>query len=259
MNRYQYILIILLIFISSCGNYKRFTYLQTSQPEKPDSLYLANITSYKLQAADILHVKISSLDENVTKMFNQDAILASSSVVGNTGGGLYLMGYSIDKEGFITLPVLGKLQVAGLTLEEAKQKVQKLAESYITDARAEVRLISFKISLIGEFNRPGQYNIFNDKATIFEAISLGGDISYNGNRRRVIIVRNYSNGTKTIKVNLTQRDILTSPQYFLQPNDIVYVEPLKSTAFRLRVLDYSVFLTLITSTITAVLLISQKF
>jgi polysaccharide export outer membrane protein len=111
--------------------------------------------------------------------------------------------------------------------------------------------------MLGEVIRPGQYTIFNDRANIFEAISLAGDISYNGNRRNVLIVRTLINGTKTIKVDLTKRELLSSQQYYLQPNDIVYIEPYRTTAFRLRVADYSVFLTLITSTITAVLLINQ--
>jgi polysaccharide export outer membrane protein len=177
--------------------------------------------------------------------------------MGAAGGGMYLTGYSIDKEGNIMLPILGKIHVAGSTVEEVKQNIQTLATSYVKDAKAEVKLVSFKISMLGEVTHPGQITIYNDRANIFEAISLAGDISYNGNRRKITIVRNYNNTSKTIKVDLTQRDILSSPQYFLQPNDIVYVEPLRSTAFRLRVSDYSVFLTLITSSITAVLLITQ--
>jgi len=233
-------------------------YLQTVPPNRPDSLYTNSFLHYKLQPADILYVRIVSLDETITKMFNQDVGAAGSSTqIGGPMGGMYITGFSIDKDGNIILPILGKIQVTGMTVDDAKQKIQKIAESYVTDARAEVKLVSFKISMLGEVKTPGQYTIFNDKANIFEAISLAGDITYNGNRRRVTIIRNYNNTSQTIKVNLTQRDILSSPQYFLQPNDIVYVEPLKSTAFRLRVSDYATFLTLITSTITATLLITQ--
>jgi len=252
------VLLLTLVFLSSCGYYKRFTYLQTVPPNQPDSTYTSNILLYKLQIADILYVKIMSLDENISKMFNQEiGGSVSSSLTGGAMGGMFLSGFSIDKGGEISLPILGKIQVLGLTVDECKQKIQKIAESYVTDARVDLKLVSFKISLLGEVRSPGQITIFNDRANIFEALSLAGDISYNGNRRKVTIIRNYSHSTKTIKIDLTQRDILSSQQYYLQPNDIIYVEPLKSTAFRLRVSDYATFLTLITSTITAVLLVTQ--
>lgn len=251
------LLLLIVTFLSSCGYYKRFTYLQTTPPNRPDSLYVNTILQYKLQPADILFVKIQSLDETITKLFSSEGVSSTSTLAGSAGGGMYLTGYSVDLDGNVTLPVLGKVHVAGLSMQEVKQKVQLLAETFVKDAQAEVKLVSFKISMLGEVNKPGQVTIFNDKANIFEAISQAGDISYNGNRRKVTIIRNFNNTSKTIKVDLTQRDILSSPQYYLMPNDIVYVEPLKSTAFRLRVSDYSIFLTLITSTITAVLLITQ--
>lgn len=250
-------LLLITIFLSSCGYYKRFTYLQTNPPNRPDSLYVNTILQYKLQPADILYVKIQSLDESITKLFSAESASSSSTMSGAAGGGMYLTGYSIDLDGNVNIPILGKVHVAGSPMQEVKQKIQLLAETFVKDAQAEVKLVSFKISMLGEVNRPGQINIYNDKANIFEAISQAGDISYNGNRRKLTIIRNYNNTSKTIKVDLTQRDILSSPQYYLMPNDIIYVEPLRSTAFRLRVSDYSIFLTLITSTITAVLLITQ--
>lgn len=257
MNILKYLIIVIAILLSACGNYKRFTYLQTIPPNKPDTLYNNSILVYKVQPADLLYVRITSLDENITKLFSSETVTNNSSMMGASGGGMYLTGYSIDKDGNITLPILGKIYVAGSTMDEVKQNVQKLATSYVKDAKVDVKLVSFKVAMLGEVNHPGQITIYNDKANIFEAIAQAGDISYNGNRRKITIVRNYNNTSRTIRVDLTKRDILGSQQYFLQPNDIVYVEPLKSTAFRLRVSDYSVFLTLITSTITAVLLITN--
>jgi len=224
--------------------------LQASKPET-DTLYKRNLILYKLQPADLLYVKVLSLDKNITDMFNPD-ILTS---VGSNNSGMFILGHSIDIEGNVSLPILGKVNVAGLTIDEAKQKIEQLAITYVNDARIELKLVSFKISMVGEFNHPGQYVISNDRSNIFEAISMAGDISYNGNRRNLLIVRAFANGTKTIRVDLTKRELLSSSQYYLQPNDIVYVEPYKTTVFRLRVADYSIFLTLITSTITAILLI----
>jgi polysaccharide export outer membrane protein len=251
MKKTQYLLILAIIQFSSC-NYKRFTYLQTSKPET-DTLYKQNLILYKLQPADILYVKVLSLDKNVTEMFNQDVV----SNFGSYTGGMFVVGHSIDIEGNVNLPILGKIYIAGLTIDEAKQKIEQLATTYVNDARIELKLVSFKISMVGEFNHPGQYTIANDRSNIFEAIALAGDLSYNGNRKNVLIVRALNTGTKTIRVDLTKRELLSSQQYFLQPNDIVYVQPFKTTVFRLRVADYSIFLTLVTSTITAILLINN--
>jgi len=244
-------LLVGVILFNSCA-YKRYTYLQTAQPEK-DTLYKQNFIQYKLQPADVIYVKVLSVDKSVTDMFNQDVITS----YGSSAGGMYIIGHSIDMQGNVNLPILGKVNILGLTLEEAKQKIENLANTFINDAHIELKLVSFKISMLGEVKHPGQITISNDRSNILEAISIAGDISYDGNRKNVLIVRSINNQTKTIRVDLTQRELLSSEQYFLQPNDIVYVEPYKTTVFRLRVLDYAVFLTLITSTITAVLLITN--
>jgi polysaccharide biosynthesis/export protein len=258
MKLFRWILLILPIILNSCGNYKRFTYLQPDGPEINDTIYQQNLIFYKLQPADILYVKVLSIDKTVTELFIRDASSNSASMTGGgNNAGMYITGYSIDKDGNITLPIIGKIQVAGLTIEETKQKIQNQATSYITDAQVEVKLLSFKVSLLGEVSNPGQYNIYNDKANVFEAIAQAGDLTYNGNRKRVLIVRSINNNTKTIRVDLTTRKILSSDQYYLQPNDIIYVEPLKTTVFRLRVSDYSILLTLITSSISVMLLINQ--
>lgn len=247
---------LMLVLLTSCNQYHRFTYLQPSIPEK-DTIYTTAFRQYKLQPADILNVRVMSIDKNVNELFNADVSSSSSSVGGMAAGGMYLTGHSININGLIHLPVIGDVPVVGLTLEEVTQKIQLLAADYIKDAHIEVKLVSFKISMIGEVNHPGQITIFNDKANIFEAIALSGDLSYYGNRKNLLLVRTVSGGVKTIKVDLTQRSLLKSEQFYLQPNDIVYIEPLRTTVFRLRVADYSVFLTLLTSTVTAIFLITQ--
>lgn len=257
MKRFVWLFLIMLMVLTGCGQYKRFTYLQPAIPER-DTLYTPAFKQYKLQPADILHVRVMSIDKNVNELFNTDASSLNSSAMGGMAtGGMYLSGHSIDSNGLIHLPVIGDVLVAGLTLEEATSKLQALAIDYIKDAHVEIKLVSFKISMLGEVNHPGQITIFNDKANILEALSLCGDLSYYGNRKNILIVRNVRGGLKTIKINLTDRALLKSDQYYLQPNDVLYVEPLRTTVFRLRVADYSVLLTLLTSTITAIFLITQ--
>jgi polysaccharide export outer membrane protein len=228
------------------------------QPPVKDSVYAKKIIPYKLQVTDNLYIKVTSpLSKSTQDLFNTESSATSSTMYGNQGGSLYIIGYLVNHEGFISLPVLGKIHVAGLTVEEVKNKIQSEITKMSSDAQVEVKLLSFKVSLLGEVRSPGLYTIFNDRATLLEALAMSGDITYNGNRKKILILRSFSTGTQTIEVDLTKRSLLESEKYFLQPNDIVYVEPYRTTAFRLRINDYSQFLTLITSTITAILLLDN--
>lgn len=251
------VIILLALLLASCGQYKRFTYIQPTAANSKDTIFIKDFTEYKLQPADILKVDVMSMDKNVTLMFNKDVSTTNVSSGGTGGGTYYLMGYSIDAEGNISLPVLGKLMVGGLTVAEAKTLVQQKASEYIRDAQVEIKLLSFKIHFLGEVGQPGQQTVFADRANILEAISMAGDLTYNGNRKKVNILRSYKNQTKLIEVDLTRRDLLSSPKYFLQPNDIVYVEPLKTTTFRLRLNEYAGIMSFFTSTIALVVLINN--
>jgi polysaccharide biosynthesis/export protein len=252
MKKYTWFFVIITL-LCSCNSYKRFTYLQPNKPSI-DTIYKPAFTLYKLQPGDLLYINVLSLDKNVTELFNSVST-GTSPTLGTGGQGMFLIGHSIDKDGFIQLPVLGSIHVAALGIDDATKLIQSLAVTYIKDAKVEVKLVSFKISLLGEVNHPGQITIYNDRANILEAISLGGDVTYYGNRRNILIVRTISDGVKTINIDLTKRNILKSEQFYLQPNDVIYVEPLKTAAFRLRVADFTVLLTLLTSSITAVFLI----
>lgn len=252
------VLLSIIAFFSSCGQYKRFTYIQPSPSNMNDSIFHKDFTAYKLQPADLLKVDVLSMDKNVTQMFNKDISSSSGSLYsGATGGGYYLLGYSIDTEGNINLPVLGKLPIAGLTLTEAKDLIQQKASEYIKDAQIEVKLLSFKIYFLGEVARPGPQTVYSERANILEGISMAGDLTYNGNRKKVNILRSERGQTRLIEVDLTQRGILNSPKYFLQPNDVVYVEPLKTTTFRLRLSEYAGIMSFFTSTVTLIVLINN--
>src|SRR5208337_5225574 len=137
MKNIGWIFIIWMLLLGGCEGYKKITYLQTPQPEK-DTVYKPGLILYRLQPADILYVNVLSIDKNVTELFNNNSGGSgnSQSMGGTSGGGgsMYFMGYSIDKNGFIHLPVIGDVHVAGLTLEQANKDIQKLAELYIKDA-----------------------------------------------------------------------------------------------------------------------------
>jgi polysaccharide biosynthesis/export protein len=253
MNKKILVLILFSITAFSCIRYKDITYMRNLGEQSGDSLFKNSVTYYKVQPSDILYIKINSIDETLNSMFSQTGLMNNSAM--SNIGGFYILGNPVDADGNISLPVIGKVTVAGYTIKEIQEILQTQAEKYITDARIDVRLVSFKISVLGEVKKPGQFTIYNDKANVFEALSLAGDLTYYGNRHRLLIIRTNKNGTETIRIDLTDKNILASPEYYLQPNDILIVEPMRNTAFRLSASDYSVLISTITASLSTLVLI----
>ncbi len=252
----RFFFITLLTFlVASCTSYRDITYLHSLNPSTEDSLFKCKAGKYKIQPADILYVKVNCMDENINNVFNNNLSSSSSSSGTSNLGGFYVIGYTVESDGTITLPVLGKILVSGFTVQEALSIIQKQADKFITNAQVDLRLVSFKISVIGEVKKPGQFTIFNDKANIFEALSMAGDLTYYANRRNVLILHDEPDGTKTYRIDLTNKNILASPQFYLLPNDIIYIEPMKNTSFRLLAADYSVLISAISITLTTIILI----
>jgi len=170
---------------------------------------------------------------------------------------LYINGYTVNDSGNVIIPILGQVPVIGLTIDEATRRIQEKAEIYLKDATAIVKLISFKVTVIGEVNRPGTYTNFNNQLTVLEAIGMAGDITDYGNRQKVLIVRPNPEGTTTYNVNLQDKNLLLSEGFFLLPNDIVIVDPIKSKVFRLNLPTLSIFLSGL-STLILILSFIQK-
>jgi polysaccharide biosynthesis/export protein len=248
-----YILFIVLVLFASCTSYKDITFLRNLDPKTTDSLIITKSNSYKIQPADILYIKVNCMDANINEVFNKSSL--TSNMMSYNLGGFYVIGYTVESDGTISLPVLGRIFISGSTIAEASAAIQKQADKYISNAQVELKLVSFKISVLGEVKKPGQYNIYNDKANIFEALALAGDLTYYANRKTVLILRSDIKGTKTYRINLTKKDILASDLYYLQPNDIVYIEPLKSAGLRQSASDYSTLITAISATLTTIILI----
>jgi polysaccharide biosynthesis/export protein len=249
------IIILLPLILASCTTYKDITYLRNLNPATADSLYLRSSGKYRIQPADILYIKVNCMDESINNVFNKNSL--SSSLVSSNLGGFYVVGYTVEPDGTINLPVLGKILVTGLTVAEALTAIQKQADKFISNAQIDVKLVSFKISVIGEVRKPGQFEIYNDKANVFEALAIAGDLSYYANRRNILILRSEPEGMKTYRIDLTNKNILSSPLFYLQPNDIVYIEPMKNTGLRLTAADYSVLISTISVTLTTIILIQN--
>lgn len=244
-----------IVSFSSCSRFKDITYLRGVGYNTSDSLIKTTYSIYKVQAFDILYVKVNSIDEEASRMFNRNIDISSSTTM-STIMGPSLIGYTVDINGFIDLPVIGKLFVSGQTIYEIEHQLREKIKNYLADAQVSVRLLGFKVTLLGEIGS-GPKTITADRANILEVFAMGGDINKYGNKRKVLLLRTTPEGVRTYRIDVTKDDLISSPYFYVQPNDLIYVEPIKSAAFRLSLSDYALFLSTITATISTIFLIQS--
>ena len=212
----------------SCGSYKNIPYFQDKVINNPEAI--DRHAGIVIQPKDMLSIVVSSRTPELTPMFNLPIVSynAGSEMV-SSAGSQRIMCYSVDNDGYIDFPVLGKIKVSGKTRWELADVIKKelLDRKYLDDAVVTVEFTNFKVSVLGEVTSPGTYNIEGDKVTILQALSLARDLTIFGKRENVSVIRE-QNGKRVIyEVDLTSTDLFNSPAYYLQQNDIVYVEPSK--------------------------------
>jgi len=244
-------LLLLLFLVSSCTTYKNVAYFQTDK-ENQDSIFHPAYQLYRLQPGDQLYVNLKSGNSEIDEQFN----LFSSSGGNTVGQNFFVTGFSVSEQGFIDLPVLGQLLVSGMTVDSCRLAILEQAQNFMQNPHVKVKLVSFKVSLLGEA-KGGQIKVMYDKASIFEVLALGGDITWNGNKRKVLIVRQELKGLKTIEIDLSSKDILKSPYFYVMPNDVIYVPPRKPAVLKASVQEYLMVISTITSTLSFVLLITK--
>ncbi len=254
-KQYVFFLIFCLsIFFSSCYQNRRLIYLQEEQDEKMEKEYFLQKPDYKVQVDDILYVKIASANSEASSFFDLYNENQYSNAQRNSAN-FYVTGYKVNKRGNIELPIIGAIEVIDLTTEQIKEKLQKKIAQYLKDAIVIVRFVSFRITIMGEVNREGVFEVYQNRINVYDALALAGGINIYGNKENVMILRPTENGNKIYTIDLTQRDMLESELFYLMPNDMVYVKPIRSKAWRLSISDYSLLLTTLSTTLTTVLLI----
>jgi len=217
--------------LSSCYYNKSLVYLQgqefsENKPHKIENKWSA----YRLQTNDVVSVKIkSATDSHVASIFN-----ITSETIGTTStpGNLYIDGYSIDNKGNISLPILGSVRLGGLTLEAAQDSIQMRANKYLNQATVLLKLVSFKITVLGEVKNPGYHYVFNNQVTVLEALGLAGDLTNFGNRKNIKLIRPVGGGSEITLLDITDAALMASPYFYLMPNDVLYVQPLRARASR---------------------------
>ena len=215
------------VLLTSCSTPKNVAYIQNSDYinyDKSENLYDARI-----MPKDILTITVNTVNPEASEPFNLIVrpTLRAGATINTTGGSLQT--YLVDNNGCIDFPVVGTLQVGGLTKSMCEKLIHDKIQRYMNAEEnpiVTVRMSNYKISVIGEVNHPGMFTVDNEKVNIFEALAKAGDLSIYGVRDRVKLIRENAKGRKEIHtVNLNDADIVNSPYYYLQQNDVLYVEP----------------------------------
>ena len=244
------LIFILSVFIlTGCTSQKEISYLNNLPVTNGESQFSMNIPYYKIQPRDIIYVsvKTQTQDGGLTDILTGQNPNVSNMVTGEASQ--YVSGYSVDPNGMINLPLFGKTPVSGQTIYEIRDKIQTAADSLFRHAYVEVRLLSFKFTVIGEVKMPGSYTNYSDQLTVFEALGRAGGVNDFGSRRDVLIVRPVEKTSITYKVNLQDKNILESPAYFISPNDVIIVQETPRKAFSLNLPAFSFMLSSVTTTL----------
>ncbi|MCD9575231.1 polysaccharide biosynthesis/export family protein [Flavobacterium soyae] len=223
-----YILLLISTLFTSCIPLNDLVYLQ----DKNTSSEQNNITSveskpYRLQVNDVISIDIKAIDSKLVSIFNK----TENSSVGKSESALYFDGFTVNDHGNIRMPILGEINVIGYTLEEVRIKIEKklLEEYFKSDANIflTVKLAGFRYTINGEVGSTGTKTLFKENVNIMEAIANAGDITTVGNRKAVTVIRQTPTGVQMNEIDLTDANVMKSPYYYLQPNDYIYVKPLK--------------------------------
>jgi polysaccharide biosynthesis/export protein len=249
-----YLLLAVLLVLSSCTPQKRMVYLQHKNQITDPLNY--NRPEYRIKMGDILYIRVLTLDEESATIFNNEGSQRVGAGGGSNNISMFIYGYSVDDNGEVTLPVMGKVKLEGKTMDEAISVIEELASEYLIGATVMVKHVNFSITVTGEVGSPGKFYVYDNQFSIMDALSMAGDLTDFGNRK-VNIVRQTPDGTgATFAVlDITDPRIITSEYYFLQPNDLVYVEPQWTKRIGFVQTPFSVML----STITTLLLLINYF
>ena len=228
-QRFTYIFYLLTtLLFSSCVSTKDVTYFQAASPEKDvEQLEIQNKYTARIQEGDIISVIVSSLSPEASAMFNPVMVVPTPVQNTQTNNLPPANGYLIDQSGNIKLPLIGELKVARLTTKEATDLITQKLDKYLQQPTVNLRILNYKVSVMGEVNRPSVYTIPNEKITLPEALSLAGDLTIYGKRQNIMVIREVAGKREFARIDLTKRDVFASPYYYLHANDIVYVEPTK--------------------------------
>jgi polysaccharide biosynthesis/export protein len=253
------LLFLVALLMASCTSQKKLAYLHNLPEPSGVESFPMEIPEYRIQPRDILYITAKAMtpDGSIKDFLQSGSSMGVNLSQGDAGSALF--GYNVDYEGYVAIPGLGQIKVSGLKLDEIRKIVQEIAGKVFNNVTVDCKLLSFKFTVIGEVRAPGAYINYNNYLTVFEAIGRAGGAGDYGNRDRALVIRPYDKGTKTFRINLQDKNLLTSEAYFLLPNDVVIIEPMKQKIFNMNLPAIAFIISTLTGTLTTTLLLINYF
>jgi len=244
-----------MLLLASCVGRRDVNYLNDpSLSAGASKLFENRKFEYRIQVNDVMSIRVMGLDDATHRFFNVEG---QNSFSGTTDASLYVNGYSVDKNGFVQLPTVGKIKLQGLTMGESQELVQRKINEYFTNATVILKMINWRISVLGDVSRPGAYFVYNNQITILDALAMAGGPNEFADKSHVTLMRQSDRGVQALYVDLSSTSVLSSEYYYLLPNDVVYVPALKARPARLNLELFSILLVTV-STAAVVLSVIQN-
>lgn len=248
-NNITFVLLFLTSLSWSCVSVDQMSYLKNSKIPGRNIISVGDQSSitpseYRILPFDILYIRVLTPDPQWSELFNTLPVGAGGAVTEESAS---LFGYPVDVDGSIEIPFVGRMIVGGKTLSEIKTELELVFSKYLTDHAITVRLVNNFISVFGEVNAPGRYRLTKDRLNVFEALAMAGDMSTFSNRQRVQLIRPSPSGPVINEFSLSDRNILSSDFFYVMPNDLIYVMPIRGRTFQINASVYSLFLSAIST------------
>ena len=266
MKNYFNLLYIIVFTIGfSCRSTQELVYMNDIKSNETIKGLSSQITDHILTSGDVLYVSIKSNNNDVNMLYNPESTMEANSGYSyqkfTTPSGAYLYGFEIDKSGDVKLPMLGNLHVIGQTQTGAEQIIQKKADETLKDAIVKVKLLNFKITVMGEVRNPGVYYNYNNSINVIEALAMAAGNTDYASIKNVVVIRPSIDGNKTFMLDMTSKNIYMSEAFYLHPNDNIIVQPDKHKSVQLNSQAYSLFLssTSVLVTVLGFLLVLKPF
>ncbi|MDA3865612.1 MAG: polysaccharide export protein [Salinivirgaceae bacterium] len=235
MKRALYILLVLFL-MSSCISQKKIWLMQDQKAQTQTEFMNPQKEAYTVKTGDRLFIKVYSSDKQTSKFFQTDLPNFMNSTY------QYINSYPIDPDGYLNFSFIEKIKVEGLTVREVEKALQETLNEYFKEVTVVVKLVNFQVTVLGEVNSEGKYTINEERLNLLQAIALSGGIKEFGDRRNVSLIRQTKTGSQVHYIDLTDKAILESDLYYIQPGDVIYVKSMKTKSFAYEKMPYSVLL-----------------
>lgn len=231
-----------MLTLTSCVTNRRTVYTQKRDTSAEDpTFFSASVRdNWLIKPGDELYLRVSSFDE-ATNFFSQ----TRDDIIGRTE--VTLISYTVNEDGYVRLPYIGDINVVNLTLDEAADRIKEALEGYLNEPSVILKFVNKHITVLGEVTRPGRYSFADVNLSIFQALGLAGDITYYGNRNKVMLIREENQVITRNYIDLTDESLFSSYYYFVKPNDVIYVEPLKRRRWGFQDFPFELILSSITT------------